>query len=91
MAMIQRTVNRMVSVNTQGNKEEWNLQGIHDFATSAIVHEDSLTVQDLEKKTGFRSVKKNRILTFSKNLHGLFKIEMSILNNKVKKCLISKD
>lgn len=51
MAMIQRTVNRMVSVNTQGNKEEWNLQGIHDFATSAIVHEDSLTVQDLENKT----------------------------------------
>lgn len=51
MAMVQRTINRMVSVNTQGPKEEWNLQGIHDFATSAIVHEDSLTINDLENKT----------------------------------------
>ncbi|TFJ07237.1 preprotein translocase subunit SecA [Carnobacterium divergens] len=49
--MIKRTIDRMVDVNTQGPKEEWNLQGIHDFATSAIVHEDSLKVSDLENKS----------------------------------------
>src|SRR5699024_11840060 len=30
MPMIQRTINRIVQVNTQGQEEEWNLQHILD-------------------------------------------------------------
>lgn len=49
--MIQRSIERMVQLHTQGPKEEWNLQNILDFAHSAVVHPDDLTLADLENKT----------------------------------------
>lgn len=49
--MIKRTINRIVQANTQGEQKEWDLQNIIDFAGSALVHQDTVTVADLEGKT----------------------------------------
>jgi preprotein translocase subunit SecA len=49
--MIERAINRMVQLHTQGLKEEWNLQSILDFAHSAVVNPDDLSLADLENKT----------------------------------------
>ncbi|MEE5987415.1 preprotein translocase subunit SecA [Ligilactobacillus equi] len=50
MPMIQRTVEHQVEMHTQGDKSEWNLQAIVDFAGSAMVHEDSISVSDFAGK-----------------------------------------
>lgn len=50
MPMIQRTVEHQVEMHTQGDKSEWNLQAIVDFAGSAMVHEDSIFVSDFAGK-----------------------------------------
>ena len=49
--MMGRAINRMVQLHTQGPKEEWSLQSILDFAHSAVVHPDDLTIADLENKS----------------------------------------
>ena len=51
MPMIKRTVEHTVQVHTQGEKNEWNLQAILDFAVSAMVNEDSIELADLVGKT----------------------------------------
>ncbi|SEM71655.1 protein translocase subunit secA [Ligilactobacillus sp. WC1T17] len=51
MPMIKRTVEHTVQMHTVGKPEEWNLQGILDFAVSAMVPEDSISLNDLEGKT----------------------------------------
>ena len=51
MNMVKRTISRVVDAHTQLEKENWNLEGIIDFAGNAIVHEDSISVKDLEGKT----------------------------------------
>ena len=51
MPMIERTVKHTVLMHTQGDKSEWNLQGILDFAVSAMVNEDTISLGDLVKKT----------------------------------------
>ena len=51
MNMVKRTISRVVDAHTQLEKENWNLEGIVDFAGNAIVHEDSISVKDLEGKT----------------------------------------
>ena len=51
MPMIERTVKHTVQVHTQGEKNEWNLQAILDFAVSAMVNEDSIELADLVGKT----------------------------------------
>ncbi|WP_373779667.1 preprotein translocase subunit SecA, partial [Jeotgalibaca porci] len=41
--MIERTITRLVETHTQGEKETWNLKAIHDFATSVLVHPESIS------------------------------------------------
>ena len=50
MPMIERTVKHTVLMHTQGDKSEWNLQGILDFAVSAMVNEDTISLGDLVNK-----------------------------------------
>jgi preprotein translocase subunit SecA len=49
--MVKRTIERVVESHTQLEKENWNLEGIVDFASSALVHEDSISLADIENKT----------------------------------------
>lgn len=49
--MIKRSIERIVQVNTQGEKTEWNVQNILDFAHASIVHPDKLALADIEGKT----------------------------------------
>lgn len=51
MPMIKRTVEYVVQMHAVGEQKEWDLQGIVDFAVSAMVPEDSISVSDLEGKT----------------------------------------
>lgn len=50
MGMVKRTIGRVVDSHTQLEKEEWNLDGIVDFAASTLVHEDTISKKDLENK-----------------------------------------
>lgn len=50
MPMIERTVKHQVENHTQGDKKEWDLQGIVDFAISYMVPEGSISIDDLENK-----------------------------------------
>ncbi|WP_368267489.1 preprotein translocase subunit SecA, partial [Enterococcus faecium] len=51
MNMVKRTISRVVDAHTQLEKENWNLESIIDFAGSTLVHEDSITLADIEGKT----------------------------------------
>lgn len=51
MAMIQRTVKHAVEVRTQGDKSEWDLDGLVEFAEANMVKEGSITVNDLAGKS----------------------------------------
>ena len=42
MGMVKRTIGRVVDSHTI-RKEEWNLDGIVDFAASTLVHEDTIS------------------------------------------------
>lgn len=50
MNMVKRTISRVVDAHTQLEKENWNLEGIVDFAGSTLVHEDSISIADIEGK-----------------------------------------
>ena len=50
-AMIRRTIHRMVENHTLGEKRTWDLEGLVDFATSAICHPDDISLSDLKGKT----------------------------------------
>ncbi|KRM90420.1 preprotein translocase subunit SecA [Liquorilactobacillus cacaonum] len=50
LAMIKRTVDHFVQMHTQGEKKDWNLQAILDFAIGAMVNEDNISINDLEDK-----------------------------------------
>ncbi|EOL46495.1 preprotein translocase subunit SecA [Enterococcus caccae] len=49
--MVKRTITRVVDSHTQLEKENWNLEGIVDFASSTLVHEETISKADLEGKT----------------------------------------
>lgn len=49
--MVKRTISRVVESHTQLEKENWNLEGIVDFASSTLVHEDSISKADIEGKS----------------------------------------
>ena len=51
MPMIQRTVEHNVQMNTVGDKKDWNLDGIVDFAIGATVNEDSISKDDFAGKS----------------------------------------
>ena len=48
MPMIKRAVKHFVELNTQGKREEWNLENIIDFAEENMVREGSITINDLD-------------------------------------------
>ncbi|EMF0464592.1 preprotein translocase subunit SecA [Enterococcus hirae] len=50
MNMIKRTISRVVDAHTQLEKDNWNLEGIVDFAGSTLVHENSISIDDLKGK-----------------------------------------
>ena len=49
--MVRRTISRVVDSHTQLEKDNWTLESIVDFAGNALVHEDSISVSDLENRT----------------------------------------
>ncbi|WP_283678077.1 preprotein translocase subunit SecA [Lentilactobacillus sp. Marseille-Q4993] len=49
--MIERTVNRIVDLHTQGEKEDWDLQTILDFAITAMVNPDQVGLDDFKDKS----------------------------------------
>ena len=50
--MIERTINQVVDVHTQGpDKKKWDLETILDFAKSNMVNEDSIGLSDFAGKT----------------------------------------
>ena len=51
MNMVKRTIYRVVDSHTQLEKENWNLEGIVDFTSSTLVHEEMISIKDLENKT----------------------------------------
>ena len=51
MTMIKRTVEHNVQMNTVGDKKDWNLDGIVDFAIGAMVNEDSISKDDFAGKS----------------------------------------
>lgn len=51
MPMIKRTVERTVQLHTQGDQKTWDLDAIIDFATGAMVKEDSISAADLKNKS----------------------------------------
>lgn len=50
MPMIKRTVAHAVQVHTQGERKDWDLQAILDFAIGVMVNEDSISLSDLAGK-----------------------------------------
>lgn len=50
-AMIRRTIHRMVENHTLGEKKDWNLEALVDFAGSAICHPDEISLDDFVGKT----------------------------------------
>ncbi|KRL56517.1 preprotein translocase subunit SecA [Furfurilactobacillus rossiae] len=51
MPMIQRTVNRIVDMHTNGDQKKWELDSIVDFARSAMVNDDAISEDDLKGKS----------------------------------------
>ncbi|GEO68995.1 preprotein translocase subunit SecA [Levilactobacillus acidifarinae] len=51
MPMIKRTVSRVVSLHTQGDQADWDLDTLLDFGISAMVSPDQISLADLKDKT----------------------------------------
>lgn len=51
LGMVERTIGRYVDGHTQGEKKDWNLEGLVDFVGSTITHEDAISLADFENKT----------------------------------------
>ncbi|MFC6289495.1 preprotein translocase subunit SecA [Levilactobacillus angrenensis] len=51
MPMIQRTVDRVVNLHTQGDQSDWDLDTLLDFGISAMVSPDKISLDDLKGKT----------------------------------------
>ncbi len=67
MGMVQRTIERTVDSHTQGEKKEWNLDGILDFAIACLVNENGLHLEELQEKTA-DEIKKD-LLEKAKNIY----------------------
>ncbi|KRK99911.1 preprotein translocase subunit SecA [Secundilactobacillus odoratitofui DSM 19909 = JCM 15043] len=50
MPMIQRTIDRVVNLHTQGEQKDWDLSTILDFAISALVSPDKVKLEDFQDK-----------------------------------------
>ena len=49
--MIKRTVDRVVSLHTQGEQSDWDLDTLLDFGISAMVSPDKISLDDLKNKS----------------------------------------
>ncbi len=50
MAMIERTVKHIVEVHTQGDRSEWNLDGLVEYAEANMVKEGTISADDFAGK-----------------------------------------
>lgn len=50
-AMIMRTIERQVAVATEGDKKDWALEGLVDFAGAALINPEDISMSDLEGKS----------------------------------------
>ncbi|GEO47284.1 preprotein translocase subunit SecA [Companilactobacillus kimchii] len=57
LPMLKRTIQAQVNVHTQGKQEDWELEAIVDFAKSALVNENQISVVDLQLKSADDIVK----------------------------------
>lgn len=51
MPIFKRTIQREVEQHTLGDKKDWDLQGIVDFAEEVLVKPDTVSVKDLQGKS----------------------------------------
>ncbi|MBW1605964.1 preprotein translocase subunit SecA [Lactobacillus sp. Sy-1] len=51
LPMFERTINHVVDLHTQGNEDNWDLQTILDFAISALINPDKISLSDLKNKS----------------------------------------
>lgn len=54
LGMVERTIERYVDSHTQGEKTNWNLEGLVDFVGATITHEDAISLSDFEGKHQLR-------------------------------------
>lgn len=67
MPMFRRTIQREVDQHTLGDKKDWDLQGIVDFAEEVLIKPDTITVKDLEGKSPQEMV--NYLMTFAQGVY----------------------
>ncbi|MBB1080362.1 preprotein translocase subunit SecA [Limosilactobacillus sp. STM2_1] len=67
MPIFKRTIKREVDQHTLGEKKDWDLQGIVDFAEEVLIKPDTITVKDLEGKTPDEIV--DYLMTFAKGVY----------------------
>ncbi len=67
MPMFKRTIKREVDQHTLGEKKDWDLQGIVDFAEEVLIKPDTITVKDLEGKTPDEIV--DYLMTFAEGVY----------------------
>ena len=67
MPMFRRTIQREVDQHTLGDKKDWDLQGIVDFAEEVLIKPDTITVKDLEGKSPQEMV--DYLMTFAKGVY----------------------
>ena len=66
MPMFRRTIQREVDQHTLGDKKDWDLQGIVDFAEEVLIKPDTITVKDLEGKSPQEMV--DYLMTFAQGV-----------------------
>ncbi|MEY8294015.1 preprotein translocase subunit SecA [Limosilactobacillus caviae] len=67
MPMFKRTIQREVDQHTLGDKKDWDLQGIVDFAEEVLIKPDTITVKDLEGKSPAEMV--DYLMTFAEGVY----------------------
>ena len=67
MPMFRRTIQREVDQHTLGDKKEWDLQGIVEFAEEVLIKPDTITVKDLEGKSPQEMV--DYLMTFAQGVY----------------------
>ena len=67
MPMFRRPIQREVAQHTLGDKKDWDLQGIVDFAEEVLIKPDTITVKDLEGKSPQEMV--DYLMTFAQGVY----------------------
>ena len=67
MPMFRRTIQREIDQHTLGDKKDWDLQGIVDFAEEVLIKPDTITVKDLEGKSPQEMV--DYLMTFAQGVY----------------------